>query len=218
MASFTNLTNANATLTEVSGTRNWRLDIELTGTFDHDFVVRVRRERLEFNGVDVPAARLDSGTFRVDSSLNDRTVTIATDATDIRLGRAFDVNVVFSAAVTDFVVGDVAITGGTIDAITPLSSTDYDLRVTPTSVGTLTVAIAEDVARPGNVAASEDFSVRALPTAMVMLNPMSLRHGRTARATILWSEVVADFMDTDVSVNVGSFRTSLVLVQPTQWI
>ena len=60
--------NTVATLTNVAGTNNWRLDVTLTGTYDTDFVVRLRPNRVTDADGD-SNARLDSNTFRVDSSL-----------------------------------------------------------------------------------------------------------------------------------------------------
>ena len=58
-------------------------------------------------------------------------------------------------------------TGGTRGALTTNSADDYTLRVTAGSAGTMTVAIAEDAVDPGNVAASEDFTVNARVTATI---------------------------------------------------
>ena len=60
--------NTVATLTNVAGTNNWRLDVTLTGTYDTDFVVRLRPNRVTDADGD-SNARLDSNAFRVDSSL-----------------------------------------------------------------------------------------------------------------------------------------------------
>ena len=60
--------NSVATLTNVAGTNNWRLDVTLTGTYDTDFVVRLRPNRVTDADGD-SNARLDSNAFRVDSSL-----------------------------------------------------------------------------------------------------------------------------------------------------
>ena len=60
--------NTVATLTNVAGTNNWRLDVTLTGTYDTDFVVRLRPNRVTDADGD-SNARLDSNAFHVDSSL-----------------------------------------------------------------------------------------------------------------------------------------------------
>ena len=61
------LDNNNTTLTQVD-TNHWRLDIELTGTYDADYFVRVRRNQVQEDGANVPSSSLDSSTFRIDSS------------------------------------------------------------------------------------------------------------------------------------------------------
>ena len=58
-----------ATLTQVTGTNNWRLDATLTGTVDHDFQVRLRSNRLTGEDSDpVPSSNLTSDNFHVNSS------------------------------------------------------------------------------------------------------------------------------------------------------
>ena len=108
--------DVDAILTQIADTNNWQLDITLTGTFAHDFTIRLRRRQLIHDGVNVPEIILDSSSFRVDSSLD----------------------------------------------------------------------------------------VLVVPTVSITVTPAALRHGRSAIATLEWSEVVDDFDDADVSVNVGS--------------
>ena len=64
---FTNLNASNAAVSQVPNTHNWRLDISLTGTFDHDFQVRLRRNRIQENGMNVPSSNLNSPNFHIDS-------------------------------------------------------------------------------------------------------------------------------------------------------
>ena len=60
--------DVSATLTAVAGTNNWQMDVVLTGTYDHDFVVRLRPNRITDADGDLNVL-LDSNTFHVDSSL-----------------------------------------------------------------------------------------------------------------------------------------------------
>ena len=53
----------------VAGTNNWQLDISLTGTLDADYTMRVRRNSLMFDGMNVPAPALASAAFTIDTSL-----------------------------------------------------------------------------------------------------------------------------------------------------
>ena len=57
-----------ATLAEVTGTNNWRLDVTLSGTHDHDFIVRLRPNRVTDEDRDTNST-LNSANFHVDSSL-----------------------------------------------------------------------------------------------------------------------------------------------------
>ena len=68
-AVFTNLTDSNATLTQIPGTNNYRIDIELTGTFDHDFQMRLVNNRVQYNGQNIPESNINSDSFHVDSSV-----------------------------------------------------------------------------------------------------------------------------------------------------
>ena len=52
------LTTANTTLTEVSGTNNWQLDITLTGTLDADYTMRLRGSTVQYDGDNYPPAFL----------------------------------------------------------------------------------------------------------------------------------------------------------------
>ena len=64
------LTTTNTTLTEVAGTNNWQLDIELTGTLDADYTMRLRSSTVQYDGNDYPPTFLVSNAFSIDSSLD----------------------------------------------------------------------------------------------------------------------------------------------------
>ena len=81
------LNAANTTLTAVAGTNNWRLDISLTGTFDADYTMRVRRNSVMFDGMNVPTPALVSAAITIDSSLGvDAVLDITLDATSVEQG------------------------------------------------------------------------------------------------------------------------------------
>ena len=58
------------TLTPITGTHNYLLSITLTGTFDSDFIIRLRPRLLSYNGDRVPSETLNSDVFHVDTNLN----------------------------------------------------------------------------------------------------------------------------------------------------
>ena len=198
------LNSTNTTITAIAGTNNYLIELELTGTYDDDYTIRINGNTVQYNGVNVLTAQLASAVFSIDSSIvAGITAAITTDDTDIRAGESVDIDFEFSASVTGFTAPDITVSGGTKGTLTG-SGTDYTLSVTAGSAGTLTVSIAADIVTEGNVAASEDFTVNALPTATVAFNPTSVRYGRTTTATITWSESVSGFVVGDLSVDVGS--------------
>ena len=62
------------TLTPITGTHNYLLSITLTGTFDSDFLIRLRPRRVTYNGTSVPIGSLNSAYFHVDTDLNSLSV------------------------------------------------------------------------------------------------------------------------------------------------
>ena len=65
------LTTANTTLAEVSGTNNWQLDIDTCrNTYDADYTMRLRGSTVQYDGSDYPSVFLVSDAFAIDSSLD----------------------------------------------------------------------------------------------------------------------------------------------------
>ena len=104
-AVFTNLNTGNTTLTQVADTFNWRLDISLTGTFNHDFQVRLRRNRIQQNSMNAPSRSLTSPSFHVDSSITtpDAPTNLNVDSvTQTSITLSFDAGDDGGAAVSDW--------------------------------------------------------------------------------------------------------------------
>lgn len=55
-------------ISRVQNTHNYQLNIRLSGTRNQLYAIRLRRRRVQENGVGVPPGHLDSATFRIDSS------------------------------------------------------------------------------------------------------------------------------------------------------
>ena len=67
-------------LTAVSGTHNWQIDFTLNGTYNNEFEMRLVREMVVADGVDVPiTANLTSSRFIVDSSAGANPVTFGSE-------------------------------------------------------------------------------------------------------------------------------------------
>ena len=63
------LNSANTTITVVSGTNNYLVEVELTGTYDDDYTIRINGNTVEYNGAYVISAQLASAVFSIDSSV-----------------------------------------------------------------------------------------------------------------------------------------------------
>jgi hypothetical protein len=131
----------------------------------------------------------------------------------------------FSEAVTGFVVGDIAVTGGTKSTFTAVSSTVYTLAVTPNTNSTtnITVNVAADVAIDAasnqNTIATQ--SVQAVdtvaPTATIMMSDDELTTGETSTVTITFSEAVTNFANDDVTVENGTLATLIMAGGGMTW-
>ena len=152
----------NATLTAVAGTNNWEIDISLTGTFDGDYTVRVRRNSLMFDGMNVPTPALASDAITIDSSLGvDAVLDITLDATSVETSEIVNATFTYDKAVGDFVAADVTVTAGaTKGALTDNGDNTYSMPITApsTGTGTIAVSVAADVVTPGNNADSASFT------------------------------------------------------------
>ena len=151
----------NATLTAVSGTNNWRLDISLTGTFDADYTVRVRRNSLMFDGVNVPTPALASAAFAIDTSLGvDAVLDITLDATSVEQNEIVNATFTFDKAVGDFTAADVTVSAGSKGALTDNGDNTYSMPITApaTGSGDVDIDVAADVVTPGNNSDTASFA------------------------------------------------------------
>ena len=171
----------NATLTAVAGTNNWRLDISLTGTLDADYTMRVRRNSLMFDGMNVPAPALASAAFAIDTSLGvDAVLDITLDATSVEQGEVVNATFSFDKAVGGFTASDITVSAGTKGALTDNGDNTYSMPITApaTGSGTVSVSVAADVVTPGNNSDTVLFSY----TEPVV--PLSFRNGDDSQSSV----------------------------------
>ena len=169
----------------------------------------------------------DVATDAADNSntaATEQTVTIDVDAPTVSISvpsgaqnGAFDVTITFTESVSNFVQGDVSLSGTATASITAWSAnTDNDVytaTVTPTTSGDVTLNIAADVATDAadnsNTAATEQtvtIDVDA-PTVAITV-PSDLQTG-AFDATITFSEAVSDFLQGDVSFSTNTAEASI---------
>ena len=120
---------------------------------------------------------------------------------------AFDATITFTEAVSDFVQGDVFLTGSR-SSITAWSanrdSSVYTATITPTASGTVTVAVAAGVAtdaanNPNTAATSQTVTIDVDAPAVTISLPSDVQNA-AFDAMLTFSEAVSDFEQSDVSL------------------
>ena len=119
----------------------------------------------------------------------------------------FDVTVTFNEAVTNFMAGNISLTGINASAsIGTPTGNDYPVTITPTSDGTLTISIAAgvvmDVDMDGNVASNEvTVTVDVQPPRVTeIMAPTTRMNGDAFDVTITFSEAVTGFDPSDLTL------------------
>jgi uncharacterized repeat protein (TIGR01451 family) len=146
------------------------------------------------------------------------TVAISSDKSGLKLGQTATITFTLSEAATDFLLGDVIATGGTLSSFSG-SGTSYSATFTPTSgfvgLGVVSVAAGRFSDAAGNFNATD----AALSPAIGILTDGSLaaiiasrngqpidvlKAGQTATLTFTFSEPVLGFTASDVTVTGGT--------------
>jgi len=119
----------------------------------------------------------------------------------------------FSEDVTDFVKGDIGVTGGSAGTFATTSATVYTLVITPTSGEDLVVTVgagaATDGANTGPATAQSHTSTWDATAPTVTISGLSTKHKTTANqtATFTFDKDVTGFVTGDVSVTGGTKKT-----------
>lgn len=196
---FITLNSSNTTLTNVSGTNNWRLQITITDAVDADFQMRLNANSVNFGGGSAPSANLNSSAFRIDTTTVSFTISVSDAA--IYEDETFTATLQASETVTGFATGDVTVTGATKGAFDAVDGDTYTLELTANAgAGDIVISIAENVVNEDNLAASETFSRLARPTATISVSPTTLTENDSAVLTIQFSETVSNFAGGDITV------------------
>ena len=194
---FTNLNASNTAISQVPNTHNWRLDISLTGTFDHDFQIRLRRNRIQENGMDVPSSNLNSPNFHIDSS-----ITTPAAPTQLTVDTVTQTSITFSftagadggLSITTFeyeLDGDgnwesfeSTDTEQTIDELTHSTEVDIKVRgVNPEGAGTASAALTATTASPPLVLSRPEaptISVESVDYRAIVISIIAGHDGNTA--------------------------------------
>jgi hypothetical protein len=180
---------------------------------------------------------LNSGTIR-DTAANNATLTHSAVATQsahkvdgvvptvtitragsgsLKSGQTDTITFTLSEASSNFAVGDITVSGGSIGALTTTSSTEYSVVFTPTSninsgTGSLSVAGATftDTASNNNTsstALSISYDTLAPTVTISRAGSTALRSGQTDTITFTLSEASSNFAVGDITVSGGSIGT-----------
>jgi len=124
--------------------------------------------------------------------------------------------ITLSEASTDFVVGDVTFSGGTLSSFTAVSGTSYTVVFTPTAntqSGTGSVSVASgvftDAAGNSNTASSATTVTydTLAPTVTITASATTLKSGETSTLTITLSEASTDFAVGDITFFGGTLSS-----------
>ena len=140
------------------------------------------------------------------------TIAITSGASSLKAGETTTVTFTLSEASTDFVAGDISVSGGSLSNFAASSSTVYTATFTPTSDsttnGVISVASSKfsDSAGNENADGSESNNTITLsvdtvrPTIAITSGASSLKKGETTTVTFTLSEASTDFVADDISV------------------
>ena len=138
-----------------------------TGTLGGDlqYLVRLPANRVEYQDDDDntqtgPDATLNTPLFNIDTDQS-LTATITYADSEGEAGTATTATLTFNQPVSGVTLSDFSITDGTLgDTLTEVSSSEYEVDVTPSASGdgTLTLTFAEDGTYEGNPEASADLT------------------------------------------------------------
>ncbi|MEI8595204.1 Ig-like domain-containing protein [Photobacterium sp. Hal280] len=139
------------------------------------------------------------------------TVNISSDKTALKQGETATISFTLSESSSNFAIGDVAVTGGTLSNFTG-SGINYNATFTPDANSTTgaTIDVAAngftDAAGNGNTAATQIAITvdTALPSVTIDSDKTALKQGETANITFTLSESSSDFTEDDINVTGGS--------------
>ncbi|PUE22799.1 hypothetical protein B9Z39_16885, partial [Limnohabitans sp. JirII-29] len=144
------------------------------------------------------------------------TASISLSDSALKAGETSVVTITFSEAVSGFDNSDVTVQNGSLST---LSSADGGVTWTGTftpsvnlqdtsNVVSLAASYTDIAGNSGSIASSANYSVDTLaPTATISLSDSALQIGETSVVTIVFSEAVTGFNNSDVTVQNGSLST-----------
>ncbi|WP_315837405.1 Ig-like domain-containing protein [Bradyrhizobium prioriisuperbiae] len=160
------------------------------------------------------------GTVNFTGDTQAPTVSIAADQTTLLAGQTATLTFTFSEAVSNFVIGDVTVSGGALSNLNHVGvdGSGHDIytatftpSVTNTEVGSAQVTAAsytDGVGNTGSASNTVNFSGDTLaPTVTISADDTTLVVGQTATVTFTFSEAVSNFDLGDTTVTGGALSS-----------
>lgn len=150
-----------------------------------------------------------SGALSVTVDTQAPTVTLSSAAADPTNASSFTVTVTFNEAVTGFAIDDINVGNGSKSGFSG-SGTTYNVTVTPTADGSVTIdvagAAANDAAGNGNTAATQlsRVSDKTSPTVTLSTTATDPTNASLITVTVTFSEAVTGFAIGDITVAGGT--------------
>ena len=192
---------AAATVTAWSSTDDRVYTATVTPTTEGDVVLSVMAD-VATDAASNNNTAAETQTVTVDMTSPGVSLSVPADAQN----GAFDVTITFSESVSDFVQGDVSLSGtASITGWTTTDDTVFTATLTPTTSGTVVVSIPADVATDAasndNTAATpKTVSIDMTPPDVSISVPTDAQSG-AFEATITFTEVVSGFEQADLTLS-----------------
>jgi len=142
---------------------------------------------------------------------------ISASSSTLKSGQTSTLTFTLSEAASDFVVGDITVSGGTLSSFTGVSSTSYTVVFTPTAntqSGTGSISVASgafsDAAGNSNTASSTTsitYDTQAPSVSSISASSSTLKSGQTSTLTITLSESSTTFVIGDITVSGGTLSS-----------
>ena len=183
-----------------------------TITYESDDNTNARRDTFRYTVRSSTGAVSNEATVTLFiPDLTDPVPDISTTATSPTNAATIPFKITFSEKVTGFDETDVTVTNGTISsfAVDPNDPKVFNVVVTPTADGTVTVSVAAGAAqdRSGNESVADSLSIvsdRTAPSVTISSTETSPTNADPIPITVTFSESVSDFQLSDIAVTNGT--------------
>ncbi|MFT5660038.1 MAG: surface protein [Sulfurimonas sp.] len=230
--SNTDITADNGTLTNFTSDDNITWNATFTpidAITDITNVISLASTYTDISGNSVLA--LSSVNYIIDTidyrDITAPTATINMSDTSLLIGETSLVTIIFSESVENFANEDITAENGTLSTFTSTDNITWNATFTPTdsitdvtNIISLASTYTDISGNTGSASSSTNYTIDSiditLPTATISMSDTSLLIGETVIVTIVFSEVVENFANEDITVENGTI-TSFTTIDNITW-